>query len=177
MKGFFNSEAKPEKITEKAFTQGLLISLICIGICIVALCSVTYAWFSAEASSGSNTLSSGSFGVTATVTDTSGNTITPDGATDDVYSFTLSAGTYLVSLTLTPASNVNGYCKMTLNADLEMRTAPITRADGYTADFTFTLVIIEPTALTLESRWGIVAAPDINSGDTIDLGSTDNNND
>lgn len=42
------------RLTEKAFKQSITISFIGILLCMVALCSVTWAWFSAEISSSSN---------------------------------------------------------------------------------------------------------------------------
>ena len=65
LKNFF--DCKDEKITEKAFSQSLIISVVSILLCIVALSSVTYAWFTGETTSGSNTLMSGSFDVKITV--------------------------------------------------------------------------------------------------------------
>ena len=172
MKNFFDQN--DEKITEKSFTRTLVISIISIALCIIALCSITFAWFSDETTSVSNTLSSGSFDITVSVLDPDGVDLSADYIDGDVYSYTLDAGTYVVSLDRTPESNVNGHCIVTIGDGSAMHTNAILNVSSDTSDFTFTLVIIEPTVLTLESRWGIVAAPDINSGDVIDLATNDN---
>ena len=64
MKNILNSK---EKISEKAFSQSLLISVISILLCIVALCSVTWAWFSTEISSSSSDIKSAYCDVTVSV--------------------------------------------------------------------------------------------------------------
>ena len=55
------------KLTEKAFKQSITISIIGILLCMVALCSVTWAWFSAEISSSSNDITSAYCDVTVSV--------------------------------------------------------------------------------------------------------------
>ncbi len=60
-------DTKYEKITKNAFSQSVIISVVSILMCIVVLCSLTYAWFASETSSSSNTLMSGYFDVKITV--------------------------------------------------------------------------------------------------------------
>ena len=55
----FNS--KQEKLTEKAFTQSIAISVFSILLCIIALCSVPWAWFSDGISSPTNSIQSAAF--------------------------------------------------------------------------------------------------------------------
>lgn len=55
------------RLTEKAFKQSITISVIGILLCMVALCSVTWAWFSAEISSSSNDITSAYCDVTVSV--------------------------------------------------------------------------------------------------------------
>ena len=61
MKNFF--ETKEEKITEKAFTQSLFISIASILICIVMLCSITFAWFSEDVSNNTHKVEAGRFDI------------------------------------------------------------------------------------------------------------------
>lgn len=58
MKKFFDTN---ENIADKAFTQSIVISVVGILLCIVALCSATYAWFAADISSSKNTISAAFF--------------------------------------------------------------------------------------------------------------------
>ena len=82
MKNFFDQN--DEKITEKSFTRTLVISIISIALCIIALCSITFAWFSDETTSVSNTLSSGSFDITVSVLDPDGVDLSADYIDGDV---------------------------------------------------------------------------------------------
>lgn len=177
MKDFF--DCKNERITEKAFSQGLLTSVLCILLCVVALCSMTYAWFSAETSSDSNMLVSGSFDLekvsVAKVADgvsTAEEITVTKSATDGTWSCDLAAGTYTVTLELATTATVKGHCTVTVGANPSIQTAPIigdqNRTPEYgetTAPFTFTLTIEEnggaTTAVTFEPCWGVVVAPDI----------------
>ena len=92
MKNFF--DCKDEKITEKAFSQSLIISVVSILLCLVALCSMTYAWFTTETSSSSNTLTSGSFDLDIIVSKVddgaaTASAIEAESNTDGKYSYTL----------------------------------------------------------------------------------------
>lgn len=66
MKKIFDTN---ENIADKAFTQSIVISVAGIILCIVALCSATYAWFVADVSSSQNTISAAFFDVEVTVYD------------------------------------------------------------------------------------------------------------
>ena len=183
MKNFFDT--KDEKITEKAFSQSLLISVLSILLCIVALCSITYAWFTGETSSGNNTLVSGSFDVDITVT------LVGDGTTSNIdavsnnegkYTYTLQPGTYEISLVLTKTSTVKGHCVVTIGNTAAHHTAAIigtnianVENEEITDPFKFKITLTEATTLVLEPRWGVVVNPDISYNSTIELTTSANN--
>ena len=58
IKSSISSDSK-EKLTEKAFKQSIILSFLSIFLCIVALCSTTFAWFTDEVSTGNNKIVSG----------------------------------------------------------------------------------------------------------------------
>jgi hypothetical protein len=166
---FFNS--KEEKITEKAFSQTLILSAIAFILCIAVLSSMTYAWFTDEISSGKNMLVSGSFDVSVSVTSEADEEIavaTAPGA-GGVYSCTLpEAGRYTVVLKLTEDSTVKGHCIIKLGTDSAKHTYTIIGAQTKNCEgreisdpFTFTIEVDEPTTLIIEARWGEVVEPDI----------------
>ena len=173
MKNFF--ECKDEKITEKAFSQSLIISVVSILLCLVALCSMTYAWFTGSTSSGNNTLTSGSFDVTVSISKTDGDVSTasiPVVFADGKYTLT-EAGTYTVTLTPTDDTTVKGYCVVTINEETakSQRTIVITNdkteSTEYTknAPFTFKIVTTESnTVVEIEAHWGVPADPVIANG-------------
>lgn len=187
MKNFF--DCKDEKITEKAFSQSLIISVVSILLCIVALCSVTYAWFTGETSSSSNTLMAGSFDVVIAVSQIEDGIVTannvevePDPANPSKYICTLEKGTYEISLTLTPGSTVKGHCVVTIG-DSEVQhtaaiigdnTANVDETDIKTDPFKFKITVTETTKVTLEPRWGTVVEPDIENSALIDKSNNSN---
>ena len=178
MKNFF--DCKDEKITEKAFSQSLIISVIGILLCIVALCSMTYAWFSESTSSGNNTLVSGSFDVTVDVTKTDGDVSTASAAVvfeNGKYNLT-ETGKYTVTLTTTTTTTVKGYCVVTVNGT-QYQTGVIVnevaRNDEYqtlTSPFTFTIEANQPdTVVEIEAYWGVPASPTVNADVPIVVGT------
>ena len=173
MKNFF--DCKDEKITEKAFSQSLIISVVSILLCLVALCSTTYAWFTGSTSSGNNTLVSGSFDITVSVKKGDGSLLEPiDGK------YILNAGEeYTVTLVPTQTATVKGYCIVNINEESK-KTDVIMDADMVddryteaTAPFEFTIETDkENTELTFESHWGVIVGPDVEKGATIKVEDT-----
>ncbi len=168
MKNFF--DYTDEKITEKAFMQGLVMSVVGILICIVSLCSITYAWFSGTVSSGNNVLKSGSFDLTIEAVDSTTKVDLTE--TNGVWSGTFSPGeTYKVTLNVTDTSTVKGYCAITANdgqtyintevmkyiADGESAGLSEGTAENYKKSITFTLTVTKETTIKFSPRWGIPA--------------------
>ena len=167
---------KDEKITQKAFSQSLVISGVSILLCLVVLCSATYAWFTSETSSTSNKLSAGSFDVTITVSKVGDggenvDAIEVESNNEGKYTYTFSPGTYSISLKLTDTSTVKGHCVVNIGngeaqhtaASIGENTANIGNED-ITNPFTFTITVAEITKVVLEPRWGVAAEPDIENG-------------
>ena len=184
MKNFL--DRNDEKISEKAFSQSMLVSVLSILLCIVALCSVTYAWFTNETASSNNKLTSGSFDVTIAVSKVEDGVATasnidvqPDPANVGKYYCTLEpvAGaetTYEISLKLTDTSTVKGHCIVKIGAAQEQHTAAIIGTntanvvnEPVTDPFTFRITVKETTKVILEPRWGVVVNPDIMKDATI----------
>ncbi|MBO5315461.1 MAG: hypothetical protein J6B48_03410 [Clostridia bacterium] len=179
MKNFF--DCKDEKITEKAFSQSLLISVLSILLCIVALCSITYAWFTGSTSSGNNTLVSGSFNVDITVTLVGdGTTRNIDAVSDNEgkYTYTLQPGTYEISFMLTETSTVKGHCVVTIGNNAAQHTAAIigtntanVENEEITDPFKFKITLTEAMTVVLEPRWGVVVNADIDYNEEIKVGT------
>lgn len=174
MKNFFDFQ--DEKITEKAFSKNIIVSIAGILLSIVMLCSTTYAWFTTSISSNTNIVESGRFSISVAVAPvvdgvaSSENAVAP--STSGVYN--LSAGTYMITVEPTAESNVKGYCLITANGAeycTDVIVNATTATDEYHANspFVFYITVSAPTALAIESRWGIPATADILPGVTVTL--------
>ena len=166
-------ENKEEKITDKLFMRNALVSVLSILLCIVSLCSITYAWFTTESSSQGNTLAAGSFKVAISAVDGDGDAVTPDSVVGGKYTYTLGEGSYVVSLVPDASSTSKGHCIVKIG-DETLNTAAIVgenvinaAPEDVTATFTFTVVIPETTTVSVESRWGVVVTPDIENLGTV----------
>lgn len=161
MHKFFNS--KDEKLTEKAFSQGLLVSVLSILLCIIALCSITYAWFVGESTSTGNTLVSGSFDLIITVTkDGTDYSVTEEANNDGVWICNFDeGGIYIVNLELKEGSSVKGHCLVKVGDDAVKHTDAIIKTDSTDNSFSFSITVTEGTVVTFEPRWGVVVEPDI----------------
>ena len=56
-----------DKLTDKAFSRMMLTSVLGILVCLVCLCSTTWAWFTADVSNNSNTIGTGQFNLEVSV--------------------------------------------------------------------------------------------------------------
>ena len=157
------------QITDRAFTKSLWISVSSILLCLVLLCSMTYAWFTGEVKSGENKLASGSFDLEMTLSGENGTvSVSPAEAV------LLAPGDYTVSLTPSDGATVKGYCRVVLGERVYLTDVIVgpemQNAGEYAvnAPFIFYLHVDEETTLTLTPHWGISAAPDIEGLQTID---------
>lgn len=148
----------------------MIISVLSILLCIVALCSVTFCWYTGETKSDSNTLISGNFDLTVSVTSPDETIlVAPYDSREGVLVCQLPAeGTYTVILELKPGSTAKGHCIVTVGNDNPRHTAAIIGADTansagstLTSPFIFTITVTKAQIVTLEPRWGIVVEPDI----------------
>ena len=150
MKNFF--DCKDEKITEKAFSQSLIISVVSILLCLVALCSVTWAWFSEDVTSSSNTIKTGNCTVTVSVMNET--TEIPLNATG---TYTFEAGkSYKIIITST-GSVTSSYCKLVIGGQ-DFYTEQVSTSEPNNT-ISFTLAFDAPTEVEIITRWGTYHIP------------------
>ena len=165
---------KKEKPSQKALPQGMLIFILGTFMCVVFLCSASYAWFTAAEKSAENVITSSFFALNIGVRDEN-NAIVPVTANDDgthTCTFT-NAGIYTVTLTMTEDTTASkGYCELTINSTQKKQTESISRnPDNGKNPFTFTIEVEAGTVVSFESKWGISAADEkIANGDTFTFG-------
>ena len=88
-------ENNEEKITDKAFNRALIISILGILMCMVCLCSSTWAWFKDDVVNNKNVIESASYGIVSIVK--------LDGTSEEIVeteknTYTLTSGKYQVTL-------------------------------------------------------------------------------
>ena len=172
MKNFF--DCKDGKITEKAFSQSMIVSIASILLCIVMLCSLTYAWFNTGISSEKNKLEAGHFGIdiVSVILEETDIEVLPD----DAGIYTLEAEkTYKITLNPTVESTVKGYCLVLVNG-AEYRTDVIvnenTVSEAYpipNAPFEFYIHTGEESNVQIVARWGVPADVGVAHSGVIDL--------
>ena len=146
-----------ERLTDKAFSRLMISSLLGVFMCIVCLCSASWAWFSADASNHKNTLVTGKFGLDVAVVDESERAVSvtknADGSSLCYFS---DAGVYTVTLAMSQDTTVNkGFCVFK-TATESYRTASI-NVEG-SNPFTFTLCIAEDNvSVVFSPAWGLPA--------------------
>ena len=146
---FFGS--KQEKLTEKAFTQSIAVSVISILVCVVALCSVTWAWFSSEISSPSSDIKSAYCDVNVTV-------VSEDSKLESIggkYSF-LKDKAYKIQISATGTAET-AYCILKIDGvDYYTAQIPTQTSIEFTLQFD-----AEATEVEIITRWGISSVPAI----------------
>ena len=167
-----NKILKKEK-KEKTFIQNIVISVFGVLVCIIALCSITYAWFTKNASSVENVIESSLFNLEITVTDSDGNSIElTENADGKLFCTFEETGTYTVVLTMTDDTTATkGYCEFSIGST-KLQTKSVSRDEAIGVDpFTFTFEITEAnTSVIFEPKWGISADPDISNEDNFLIG-------
>ena len=165
MKSFLT--ANNEKLTEKAFSSGIITSVLSIVLCIAALCSTSWAWFTGSTASSENTIKTAeTFSLELVLEDGSSQVV--DIANDKA---TLAAGqTYKVTISL-PKNSASGYIVITDKNNVDYRSPYIQRHEDDTPhEVTFYLVVGETQEVTFTKRWGIYTGdPSVSAGGTLTL--------
>ena len=160
-----------EKISEKMFSKNLLVAALSIFLCIIALCSVTYAWFTTETASGNNTLTSGAFSLEIAVAG-GGETVPVTDSVKGSKVCTLAAGTYTVTLTPAEGSTVKGYCTVKLGEAVYTTSPIFPDATAGATSLSFTVTVAAETTAVFTPKWGYPANPTLSDGATIVIEGT-----
>lgn len=128
-------------------------------ICVACLCGVSWAWFTTNVGSTTQSIQTAQFSVTATVTANAENentkpvAVTPAAENPLQFNGLLANTTYTVTLTASGTAST-GFCKLELNGQKYL-----TPQLGLNAVFTFTYIPANAeTGLLLQPQWGTAAA-------------------
>ncbi len=160
-----------DKLTDRVFVQSITVSIICIVMCMIALCSMTYAWFNDGVSGGNNVLTAGRFDLSVTVTNSNGNMIdTSTDADGNTYCCLEQVDEYSITLEMTSDTTVEkGFCTVDANG-VSYKTDSIKKSDPI---FSFTLKTKDQdTILTFDAAWGLPAEVNIEKEGTLTVGAS-----
>ncbi len=149
-----------KKERKNSIAMLLMPSLLSVGICLVCVCGMTWAWFSSAVQTPVGQTASAYYTVTVDSVTDGGMTITP---TTDGYS--LQAGT-AYTVTLTAAGTVKecgGYCLIE-NAEKSSKDYTRTFAPGETITVTFTPDVAG--TYTFTGVWGSIPS-EVNQADIL----------
>ena len=147
--------------------QGVFVSVAAILLCIVMLCSATFAWFSDEHSISGNTMAAGTFDLSVSLEDSSDNVIVPTKNTDGTMTAILpQAESYLVTVTITEDTTVSqGFCVIEAN-DVSQSTQLIKKGET----ITFRIVTTsENETVIFKPVWGVPSNVSIMQGQIINI--------
>lgn len=166
MRLFTRAGYRPKRIETKKQSDGLLhlLALSAVGLCacLICLCGVSWAWFTATTSTGTTVIQAATYTVDVSADKNESVEITTESGTTTV-TFT-DAGEY--TITLTPSGTAqNGYCKISY-AEGDYYTGQLT-----TSKLHFTVNADADSKLTVTPQWGSYSGdPNLSSGSII--GST-----
>lgn len=140
-----------EKLTEKTFTQSIALSVFTILFCLIALCSVTWAWFNDSTSLTTSGIRSAECNVSIVVS----NDDTLVESVDGKYSFEKDKA-YKIKLTAIGTANW-AYCTLNIdNVNYYTEQIPVKTTETPLNSITFTLQFSESiNNIEIKSHWGI----------------------
>lgn len=161
-----------EKLSDKAFAHLALSSILGILVCIVCLCSTTYAWFTGSVQGDNNKIHSASaclLSASIYKDDAEEAIATVKVDEQNTVTHTCEEGTYTVTLTL-PKESSSGYLVLTVSGQ-EYYSDYLQRNDDNDQTLTFTLEVKTEQSVTFTARWGIYSDErGVTDGETLTIG-------
>ena len=139
----YHKHNKKDNLTEKAFAQSMAMSIAGIVLSMIALCSVTFAWFSTDVSSSDNVIQTSYCDVSVSVK-TSGVEVTP---VDGAYTFAKDTD-YLVTISAEGTADT-AYCVFVIGGE-----SYYTQQIAIGNEISFTLAFTEAKSVEALPRWG-----------------------
>lgn len=169
MRLFTRAGYRPKRIETKKQNDGLLhlltISTVGLCACLICLCGVSWAWFTATTSTGTAVIQSSSYKLAYQV-----NGAAATDFTEKAEITVPESGQCSITLSATGTAGAAGYCSVQVGDETSYHyTEPILVGDDASA-FTFTVNAAEGTKIYLTPKWGSYSGtPNLSSGDTIGI--------
>ena len=154
-----DTNSKQDKLTEKVFIQSIVASVLGILLCAVALCSVTWAWFTAGTTTSKSSIQAAHCVVDVAITE-SGETDPLVKNTENMQNieYTFAAGTYKIEMSSKGTAS-SAYCIIYINDDLNQpyytEQMSISRENDQSDPMTFNLTFNQETKIKIVTCWGV----------------------
>lgn len=143
-----------EKLSDKAFARLALTSILGVLLCIVCLCSTTYAWFTGSVQGDNNKIQAADACLLSVSVCSKGDAEEVVATVDTQKAVELECeGAFTVTLTL-PKESASGYLVLTVGGQ-EYYSDYLQRNDETDQTLTFTLNVETAKSVTFTARWGI----------------------
>ena len=162
------TKEKINKLTDKAFSRLVIMSIFAILVCIICLCASTWAWFTESLPSSNNVIVAASDCKLSVSVEKDGTGVAAADM-ENTSTVVLEAGEYLVTMTL-PKDSSSGYLVIS-TADAEYYTEYLERHDNEDPRvISFVLCIEAEQEITFTSKWGIHSENcDVADGETLNI--------
>ncbi len=147
------TQENKKPMTDKALNRLVIGSVLSILMCLVALCSTTFAWFTDTAKAAPSTIQTAPNCLLEIVVDESGTPLS-----DIENGVTLVAGvTYRVTLTL-PKDSSSGYCQMFVGTEKYLSPYIARHTEDTPKTVTYYVMAEVDTEVRFVYHWGIYSA-------------------
>lgn len=174
MRLFTRAGYRPKRIETKKQNDGLLhlltISTVGLCACLICLCGVSWAWFTATTSTGTAVIQSSSYKLAYQV-----NGADATDFTEKAEITVPESGQCSITLSATGTAGAAGYCSVQVGDETSYHyTKPIRVGDDASA-FTFTVNAAEGTKIYLTPKWGSYSGSADLNDDNNTIGNTTGN--
>ena len=153
------SVSKTEKLSEKSLTKAMVSSIVSMLLCVMALFSLTYAWYNDSVNTGGSTLTAATFSIDVQLSRMSNGAravetpieFSPTGE------YTLARGVYKAVLTAYGTSKYGGYAVIDNGEEIPYHTIVMTPKETDSTPSTMTVMVYVPkdnTVVKFSSLWG-----------------------
>lgn len=163
-----NNKVKTDKLSDKAFLRLVTTSILGIIVCLVCLCSTTYAWFTASIPSVGNELkTAGACDLEVTVSPHN-----PEGEafTDIENGVLMEPGVDYLVVMLLPPGSASGYCLIEADGKTYYSDYIIGNSDEPQIKSFWLKIDDMPRVVTFTTRWGILNRESDVVGGTLSIG-------
>lgn len=158
-----------KKLSDKALIRLIITSVLGILLCIVFLCSTSYAWFTESVEGKNNSIkTAGECLLTATVSQ-GGEEIIKITADESGKTINDMNGEYSVSLTL-PRESSSGYLIISVDGE-NYYSEYLKRNETQDQSLNFTITVNTPKSIKFTTHWGIYAEDcHVSNGENLNIG-------